>query len=1299
MTMRLKLLLLLLFASSLTFGQEPYRNLIFSEVNISEHHFTYFELTNMGDKTIDLSEFEVGVVTPWTAPWTTADTVTGSPGADYKIRLPKKMLAPGESYLVSAWWNLPQALKSVDPERWLGNQKTSDIMMEKADLLVSSDESGQFGPGFGAWDTITPGWRLMEVWGGREAWFLRHFYSETDSMVVDAVNACFDNTTSPFKITGASDAAGVTEATRTSILIRKANIKEGVGEAWDTWTRAKGVDMTDSEWLPSPMFPTGNDGWVWGNPERLEYWTLGNHGNFLLNNNSLQSSTVRQNWVEGTLTVDYGARKCDGLMKQFEYRPGLTWFYKNSPERADSAFNSVRTGDTLIIYAFGTTRLEKKFALIAAPPGPNAKVVIPKNSFNPETDRWATEPFLIVTENQPGMDTITANPKGLPFAYRVDSLIKYLEKPANASWGIVWVDGKERPDLKLGDKLKVTAQDGSTKEYFLKVGPYVPSHNAFLSAITWPEIPEWFVDLYGWEGDTIPNFNRSIYDYVIDIPAETEGFPAFIPMAEDLNAKIVVERAVSLSGSAEDRSILFHVTAEDDTTDHTYSVVLNKLKADEDVQPWAGDPFISQFVWQDQWANGYIEVVNPGNQILDLSNYMFAWGYANTPADAIARRSGAADWANRYAVYIPGYKWPDQATWETNPRKVVQDLNVNPIVYPGDVFVIGDTRGTGQSSSNPWWGGNNCDIDLATGRNPWGETVPNWEALQQWNGANWYLFRIDNDSITRGLKAAIDPNDFTLIDVFGSGDGSAPVVGGKTIGQTTGYTRKPQVYKGNPDFKGSFGTDAATSEWLMVDRNYFQALGVGWPADILRICDGLGTHFMNEVTVYKSTVGSLVYKVSEGYSMEETIRGVTTGTDVNNFLAKIIKANEGQTLRLKKAVSGVELGGSELLGMNDSLVVLSADGLHTSRYILNVTTEGLSKDARLTTANANYTITVTGNTGEVTGFDYGTTLQAVLGNLIKPLNSVLTVIDQNGAYVAMKKLNFDTVYVDTKATDQIYLEVVAEDGETMILYQLKPNASASDAFVTSDSYEVNQDAGLIGLLPRGTTVATFFKNVIPVTGASVKLVDKLGFERTSGEVTLDDKLIVTSQDGKKVKIYFLSMLKEEFLDTKYPAYVTSNVYTVDQQGMVISGPTGKTLLTDFYSKIIPAFGASVIVINANGDENKTADLNGGDRLKVIAADGVTVAWYMLNLDLTSDQILDETSRMVYPNPTQGKVYISGLASGNRIRVFTLTGTEVLNRIATGSVEEISLGNQPSGMYFITVSEGSGQLGKYKIVKH
>ncbi len=1293
--MRLKLLLFLLFASCVAVAQQPYRNLIFSEVNISQHHWSYFEMTNMGDKTIDLSEFEVGVVGPWTAPWTTADTVTGSPGANYKFRLPQKMLAPGESYLVSTWWNLPQTLKTVDPERWLGNQKTSDIMMQKADLLVSPDESGQFGSGWSAWDTITPGWRLLEVWSGRDAWYIRHHYSETDSVVVDAFNACFDNTTSPFKITGPSDAAGITGATQENILIRKFGIKEGVGEAWDTWTLAKGVDMTDSEWLPCPLFPTGSADWVWGNPERLEFWTLGNHVNALLNPVTLQSSTVRQDWAAGTLTVEYGIRKCDGLMKQFEYRPGIAWFYKNSPSRADSAFNSVRTGDTLIVYAFGTTRIEKKFALIAAPPGPGAKVVIPKNGFNPGNNEWGVEPFLIVTENMPGMDTITANPVGLPFAYRVDSLMKYLEKPANASWSILWVDGKERVDLKLGDKLKVTAQDGSTKEYFLKVGPYVPSHNAYLSAITWPDIPEWFIDLYGWKGDTIPNFGRGIYDYFIDVPSDMVELPAFVAMTEDLNTTVDVQRAVSIAGTTPDRSVVFNTTAEDDTTKLKYTVVLKPPKSAEEIQPWRGEPFISQFVWNEQWSNLYLEVVNPGTEQIDLSNYMISSGYVNTPAEAITQQSDPTNWSKRYKKYVPGYRWVDQATWETKPGMLVQDLNVNSIVYPGDVFVLGQTNGMGQVGNRTWWGGYQCDLDF--GRNPWGETFGWGDGVNEWNGANWYLFRIDNDSITRGLKPATDPDDFTLVDVFGTGDGSVPVVGGLTMQQINGYTRKPHIYKGNPDFKGSFGTDAATSEWIMVDRAYYDARNAGWPDAILRVADGLGSHFMYEVTVGMSTVKSRFYKVSKGFSWKESILGVKTGTTVEVFLSKIFKDNEDETWVLKKAGTGGVLTDKDLLGMKDTLIVYSPDKSNITKYILDVTDAGLNSDALLTSVK--YTITVNGTTGTITGFNYGTTLQTVLDNLNKPLNSILTVIDENGAYVAMKKLNFDTLYVDTKVSDKIFLHVMAEDNETQILYQLKPNATASDAFVTSDAYQVDQTAGLIGLLPRGTTVATFFKNVVPVTGASVKLIDKAGFMRTSGEVSLDDKLIVTSQDGKTVKVYFLSLLREEFQGTKYPAYVTSNVYTVNQATMVITGPTGKTTLTDFYNKIIPAFGATTIVINAKGTENTTADLNGGDMLKVIAADGLTIAWYTLNLDLTNNLAVGDDIVSLYPNPTSGPVYISGLTAGTRIRVFTLTGTEVLNRIAGSMVENISLENQPSGMYFITVGNNSGLLGKYKIIKY
>ena len=62
------------------------------------------------------------------------------------------------------------------------------------------------------------------------------------------------------------------------------------------------------------------------------------------------------------------------------------------------------------------------------------------------------------------MDTIqAANYRGVAFASRVDTLFKYLEKAPAATWEIVWVDGNVRTDLKKGDKLKVTAENGDVK--------------------------------------------------------------------------------------------------------------------------------------------------------------------------------------------------------------------------------------------------------------------------------------------------------------------------------------------------------------------------------------------------------------------------------------------------------------------------------------------------------------------------------------------------------------------------------------------------------------------------------------------------------------------------------------------------------------------------------------------------------------------------------------------------------------------------------------------------------------------
>lgn len=105
----------------------------------------------------------------------------------------------------------------------------------------------------------------MDNWNGRAAYYIMHYFKETelerDSIIVDAFNAAYTSETSPFKSVGASDAAGVVGATGNRILVRKATVTEGTGDALDSWTRIAGVDITDSEWLPL-RFPRA-DGIRW----------------------------------------------------------------------------------------------------------------------------------------------------------------------------------------------------------------------------------------------------------------------------------------------------------------------------------------------------------------------------------------------------------------------------------------------------------------------------------------------------------------------------------------------------------------------------------------------------------------------------------------------------------------------------------------------------------------------------------------------------------------------------------------------------------------------------------------------------------------------------------------------------------------------------------------------------------------------------------------------------------------------------------------------------------------------------
>jgi hypothetical protein len=1324
--MRLKLLLFTMLLSVGVFAQEAYRGLIITESRINATPDNYVEITNVGDKAVNLKDFKLGKMTPWSTAVNDVFNDPFTPGTNEQMRLPDFVLEPGKSFVVATAYDFADEKYRMKIAGYEGGQQTLQKlqMYDLADLVIHMAETNGDHTDSITRNAAGQAIGILDAWGGREAYYLEHHLSEVDSVVIDQVGGVFDNNGQNFD--KSYDVAGVTGATNNSVLIRKAIVKQGNPD----FANARGVGEDDSEWI------------VWKRPDgwgqwRDAQWTVGNHGSYVLDENTLESDIVDVDFANKKITVPWGIRRGDGVIRTMKQKPGVTWIYDLNPNYKDSLTFAARTGDKLNILVAGDKANRATFDIVVSEPTAGANIVVPVTGLNypiaTAVQWWRDDnqrgllDWPRVTQNNSGSDSITGNWYGIPYATRVDSLIAHLEKPANAKWEIVPVDGVVRPDLKHGDKLKVTAQNGAVKEYFIEVRPLQPNHNAYLSAITWPDIPEAYKGLFGWVGDTVPGFNPTTYNYRITVPMDVDGIPALVAKTQQLNSKVQVNRATSLYGTTAQRTISFVVTAEDDSVTYTYNVELVKEIDPSKLQPYNADPFLSEYIFWEAWANTFAEIANPGNQPLDLSNYMFASQWNTNPSGVISSRMGTTEWLDRYDKYVPGYKWVNEAQWQVTPGILEQDLNVNAIVMPGDVFCFGAIYTDG--TTNPSWipdyrwpvpaqldiqfnmyPNNSNKRDFPNGFvNPWGEAVSTNGAMHhKWSNSSFFMFKILNDSIKLGLKPANDPNDFELIETWSMASSTDWIIGGKTADMVTNWMRKPQFYKGNIGFgtTGSFGSDPETSEWTYTDRPYWSARGIGWPLDILNIGNDLGQHFMFEPTHYKSTVSSIVFKVTEGYSMNEGIRGLKTGTTVADFLGGITKANDMQTLKVKRA--DAELTMADVVLLNDILEVMSADSINTTKYVINVTDDGLSSNAVLTSTR--YTVTIeqqpksasadaaVAGVGNIKGFDYGTALRTVLANITVPYGASVTVIDGNGAYVPLKMLNFDTAYVNVTVNDNIYLSVVAENGVTTINYQLIPSSSDNDAFLLSDVYSVVQRDLLIQYVPRGTNVSTFLSNLVPSGKATMKLVNKAGQERMDGGVADDDKVVVTSANGQVTRTYYISKLASAATPaTTYLAYILSNVYGIDQVAYKVAGVAGTETVSAFLSKVSAAPGATAYVVDKNGGVKTSGDIEGGDMVKVVSADGKMNVFYTFG-PLTSADVLQANDIQLYPNPTNGEINVGGLKAGYRIQVYNSVGAAIRDINVQSSIERISLRNQPAGMYMIVVSDNNKMLGRYKAMK-
>jgi hypothetical protein len=1294
---KLKLLLFTLFCSGLMLGvlaQDTIRSLIISEWRGGPMYDNYIEFANVGTDTLDLSRFSLTWVNGGSGQFEVVDgqwfVTAGFNAATGNYTL-SGTLAPGETYLIM---NVGDALGN-DGMPWHNVD-----LIERADHIVHVSDT------WGYHDQAIPEW---EIWGkdsidnqqrqlifnwGTHANVLFYHLNDEDSVLIDGVNVYVDDDLHMIK--EANDVAGVPEATATHTLVRKANVLQGNMN----WKKSKGVDLTDSEWIPIPSTYEGTS-----------FTTAGVHGDFGID---MESGVVDIDKNNAKLTVPWGIYKRDSILKRMTLGPGLGWQYVESPSIIDSAHSIIQNGDVLRIYATGNELERIDFEIIVADAAPDQATVFPmlyKADNIPIIDTWGYNaivvdgywiPHYYVTVGQPGMDTIG----NVPYATRVDTLYKNLEKAPEAKWDIIWHNDTVRADLQKGDILKVTSEDESVvKEYYIDVQEYAPGGNALLGAITWPDGPEYIGE--GWAGDTIPQFSPSKTSYAVTIPYGTVNVPALAAHPQDINSMVETQRAVSLSGSQADRSTVFTVTSEGGTLSEEYTVIFELEKDPARIQLYEGTPFISEIATNQRSWIGWLEIVNPGNVDMHLDEYLIVRSTEVNPGDAL--KSLVADegepgleddFKNRYRSYAPGYKYYEDTTnWVLNPGILSIDADVEPVVEPGGVFVI-SMANAGRAEF--YTAEQLAMIDKKwTSEDGMGVNVAQTVACLPRAANAVYLFKIENDSVFEGTKPVGDPADYELVDVLGDpvADAAWSIAGTNVPSAYRGRIRtKPHVYTGARSLVESnerFGTNADDSDWTVETFNVDFSSQDDIPAYI-------GAHVMDPVTIYLSTVSSAVYLVSDGYAGVQTIQGDLTSTSVEVFYGNIDEADPGQVRNVLSGTDGSVKDAADPVAGSDTLVVVSADGMNTTKYAL--VDLPLDSNASLTTVDdpSDLTIVIDGSVGTITGVVYGGLLKEVTA-AVKTVSehAVMNIIDGDGNLVPLQITNYNAEKVDTKVGDDIYFEVVAQDRVTVITYKLEPASLSSDAFVISSIYEVDQENNAIAGLAEGTSTTLFFMNIEVVKDATANLLSKLGHERVDGIVSHDDVLKVVSEDGSFTRTYFLTFLNESSPDANNAPLVTlafSDTTLTDPGTIRVSATATDDnlppppMLTTLWK--VTSGNASDVEI-ANDDQletDVTFNAKGNYILTVSVSDGALTTQEAVNVfigDVGMDMILTPAMH-IYPNPATDKLTLELVnMTGNHtvLSIYSITGRAVFNAELTRDKTEIDISDYDAGLYFIKVNAG------------
>jgi hypothetical protein len=1116
--------------------------LIITEVRPDAASTAYVEITNMGDTAINLAPFTLHSVhynTRCTEYSDSAisfnrlnDAVDGTIG---KIYL-QGILQPGESFVVANVWDANNSRGTGIPNHniaiaQIGNQFAHYDESLNLNGWINKPEWQTFGR-----DSVSSG-KFEFLRAEETAGYLIHWVFQTDSATIDSTyidqfnHFWYPDENAAIGFNGSSKGpwvypiAGVDDAMTTSVMVRKANVAKGNLN----WNQSRGTDATTSEWLVIPK-NTSKD---------LAFSTVGVHGVFNLDYSVKDPSTIIID--DNRLSVPWRMVRGDSLSRYFNIGEGMGWSFEMVGSFEDSASYIVRPGDKFGLYAVGNRVSQKIFTLRVRDAEPDVALVFPRRRLVEEIEiiddgtgsaeaidtivtlGWSTG-FVYALSEGPEIDSII----NVPFATRTDSLFKYLDKPEKATWEFVFADGKNRVDLQFGDKLRVTSEDKTVvKDYFVAVNDHVENNNALLSTVTWPDVdknlyPRWNV------GDTLPEFTQLKTEYIVELRQDARQIPAFQFIPQDLRSKIEVKNAMDIDGTREQRTTSVTVTSESDTISTTYNFVFKKQGVP--VQPNIAEPFISEYVHGITTQGWAVEIYNPGTEDLDLSRYMYLAGATSqTWQEAVETVVPGSQYLSGDGIkiyqthYVPSKRWAadgSREAWEAVPDVdnpfvgagfLKDDNQTDPWVKGGDVWVMGiGTSGNAQQTkirqeSDFIFRGSTADNTVFA----WDSTKILHRETPIWNnpGHNMWLLKVLNDSILDGTKDVRDASAYELIDRWEIiGDSLAGRDG--VAGMNWSFYRKPSVTKGNLNRMGGGNETAESSEWIIHKTSDFD-----WNND--NAVANIGIHVMNPVTNYLSTVTSMKLIVTPGYKGDNlSITGNIADYTPNTIAMVLDKADESQTFAFMRG--DTELTADQSLADADVLVVTSGDGKSITNYKL--INSPLDSNTSLT-PNAGSGLTITGD--KISGVTAGMKLRDAMANLGVSSKSIVNILDANGALQPLKMHSIDSMIYDVLVSDKLTVQVVAENND-MATYSFDFGFASNEAVLLSNIIQIDQDKKFIMEFPENLTAPGLLEMVFTNEGATVSIMDKGGFEREMGFVSIDDRIVVTAADGVTNVIYRFS---------------------------------------------------------------------------------------------------------------------------------------------------------------------------------